>query len=112
MIVMRPHLYEITFTGRAGSVLREEFGDCEVSVGADSTTLRANLPDQAALFGVLHRISIFALELTQVRILPADEAASTTPPPADAGPSRPPDHIPRWGDAEGTLGHHGLGSGK
>jgi hypothetical protein len=77
MIVMRPHVYEITFAGRAGAALREEFGDCEVTVGAVTTTLRANLPDQAALYGLLHRMGAFALELTQVRIVPGAEAAST-----------------------------------
>ena len=45
---MRPQTYEITFAGQAGSTLRAEFDDCEVTVGPDTTTLRAELPDQAA----------------------------------------------------------------
>ena len=120
---MRPHVYEIIFTGRAGAALREEFGDCEVTVGADATTLRANLPDQAALYGLLNRMGAFALELTQVRIVPGGETASTTAqpmeaasaagiPPAPARHGRPPARIPPRGDAEGTLGHHAFCSGR
>ena len=41
--------YEITFTGRVGKTLRAEFDDCQVTVGPDTTTLRADLPDQVAL---------------------------------------------------------------
>ena len=38
-------------TGQASPVLYPEFGDCQVTVGAGTTTLRAELPDQAALSG-------------------------------------------------------------
>jgi hypothetical protein len=86
MAVMRSHVYEITFTGQAGAALREEFGDCEITVDADTTTLRANLPDQAALYGLLQRIGAFALELTQLRIVPPDEAASATNQPVARTP--------------------------
>jgi hypothetical protein len=61
--------YEITFAGQAGPVLRAEFDDCEVSVGPDTTTLRAKLPDQAALHGLLDRICSFGLELTDVSVV-------------------------------------------
>ena len=49
--LMRLQMYEITFAGQAGSTLRAEFDECEVAVGPDTTTLRAELPDQAALSG-------------------------------------------------------------
>jgi hypothetical protein len=78
MAVMRSHVYEITFTGRAGAALREEFDDCEVTVGPDTTTLRVDLPDQGALYGLLQRLAAFALELTQLQIVPPGEAASTS----------------------------------
>jgi len=48
---VRPQMYEITFAGQAGSTLRAEFDDCEVIVGRGTTTLRAELPDQAAVSG-------------------------------------------------------------
>jgi hypothetical protein len=42
--------------GRAGSLVRAEFDDREVSVGQDTTTLRVGLPDPAALWGIAERI--------------------------------------------------------
>jgi hypothetical protein len=52
---VRSQTYEITFTGQAGSTLREEFDDCGVTIGRGITTLRARLPDQEALAGLLQR---------------------------------------------------------
>jgi hypothetical protein len=48
-------MYEITFEGRAGHLLRAEFEDCEVSLGQDTTTLRVELPGQPALWGIIER---------------------------------------------------------
>jgi hypothetical protein len=70
---VQPRIYEITFVGQAGTTLRSEFDDCEVSVGRDTTTLRAELPDQGALQGLLQRITSLGLELLRV----------VTPPPAE-----------------------------
>jgi hypothetical protein len=67
----RSQAYEITFAGQAGSTLQAEFDDCEVSVGPDATILRAELPDQAALAGLVLRITGLGLELIDVRRLPS-----------------------------------------
>ena len=67
--MLRSQIYEITFTGQAGSTLRAEFDDCEVVVGPDTTTLRAELPDQAALSGLVLRITGLGLELIDVHLL-------------------------------------------
>ena len=48
--------------------MRAEFDDCEVSVGPDSTTLRAGLLDQSALYGLLQRIAGLGLELIEVHV--------------------------------------------
>jgi hypothetical protein len=61
--------YEITFAGQAGAVLRAEFDDCEISVGPGTTTLRAVLPDQNALHGLLQRLASFRLELIHLRLV-------------------------------------------
>jgi hypothetical protein len=66
---MRSETYEITFTGEAEPTLRAEFDDCEVTVGAGTTTLLAELPDQAALAGLMLRITGLRLRVTQVRLL-------------------------------------------
>jgi hypothetical protein len=68
---VRSHTYEITFTGEAGSTLRAEFDDCEVTVGPGTTTLRAELPDQAALSGLVLRVTGMGLEVLHVhRVAP------------------------------------------
>jgi hypothetical protein len=61
--------YEITFVGQAGSALRAEFDDCEVRVGQGTTTLRAELPDQSALQGLLQRMNGLGLELVDMRVV-------------------------------------------
>jgi hypothetical protein len=63
---MQPRTYEITFVGQAGSLLRAEFDDCEISVGPGTTTLHAGLLDQSALQGLLQRITALGLELVDV----------------------------------------------
>lgn len=61
--------YEITFTGRAGAMVRTEFDDCDITSGPDTTTLRADLPDQAALIGLIQRVDGLRLELICVQRL-------------------------------------------
>jgi hypothetical protein len=62
--------YEITFTGRAGTVLQAEFDDCEISLGPGTTTLHREVLDQAALYGLLQRIASFGLELIDLSVVP------------------------------------------
>jgi hypothetical protein len=71
---VQPRTYEITFAGQAGTALRAEFDDCDVSVGQRTTTLRAELPDQGALQGLLQRITSLGLELVDVSLTDADAA--------------------------------------
>jgi hypothetical protein len=71
-----PQTYEITFAGEAGSALRAEFDDCEVIVGQGMTTLRAELPDQGALWEILQRIIGLGLQLIHVHLVAALPAPS------------------------------------
>ena len=66
---MRSQIYEITFTGQAGSTLRAEFDDCEVRLGPGTTTLRAELPDQGALTGLMDRITGLGLEVIDMHLV-------------------------------------------
>ena len=61
--------YEITFTGQAGATLRSAFDDCEISIGAGTTTLRAELPDQGALTGLVQRITGLGLEVVALHLI-------------------------------------------
>jgi hypothetical protein len=66
---MQSQTYEITFAGHAGPALCSVFDDCEVHTGPHSTTLRAEVPDPAALYGLLQRVADFRLQVTYVRLV-------------------------------------------
>jgi hypothetical protein len=66
---VRSQTYEITFTGQAGSALRAEFDDCEVTIGPGITTLRAEVPDQGALSGLMDRITGLGLEVVDMHLV-------------------------------------------
>ena len=65
---MQAQTYEITFLGQAGSTLRAEFDDCEVTIGPGITTLRAELPDRGALTGLMERINSLGLDVIDVTL--------------------------------------------
>jgi len=67
--VVPAQTYEITFTGRVGPTLRAEFDDCQVTIGPDTTTLRADLPDQVALVGLVQRITGLGLDIVHVHLM-------------------------------------------
>lgn len=75
--------YEITVTGQAGPAVRAEFDDCTITIGPGSTTLRAELPDQCAMSGLIQRIIDLRLEITRVLLLPHHDAGQD--PKAGAG---------------------------
>jgi len=62
-------LYEISISGEAGDALRAAFDDCTMTIGPGLTTLRAQLPDQAALWSLLQRIADLGLELLALRLV-------------------------------------------
>lgn len=66
---MRSQIYEITFLGKAGSTLTAEFDDCQVTIGPGTTTIRAVLPDEGALSGLLERINGFGLKVIDVSLV-------------------------------------------
>jgi hypothetical protein len=67
--MLGPRTYEITFAGPAGPSVRAEFDDCEIVTGPHSTTLRADLPDQCALSGLLQRIVDLRRDITLVLLV-------------------------------------------
>jgi hypothetical protein len=69
IIPVRSPMYEITFSGQAGRTLRAQFDDCQVTTSPDTTTLRAELPDQAALPGLVERIVGLGLEIIDVHLV-------------------------------------------
>jgi hypothetical protein len=73
---VRSRTYEITFAGQAGPTLRAQFDDCEVIVGPGTTTLRAELPDQGALWGLVQRIIGLGLEVINLHLVAPPPSAS------------------------------------
>ena len=65
----RAQTYDITFLGQANPALRAEFEDCEVTVSHGTTTLRADLPDQGALTGMMERITGLGLDVIDVSLV-------------------------------------------
>ena len=49
--------------------LRAAFDDCIVTVGPGTTTLRAELPDQAALLGLMQRITGLGLNVVDLHLV-------------------------------------------
>jgi hypothetical protein len=69
VLPVRPCIYEIVFAGQADRTLRAQFDECRVSTGPDTTTLRAELPDQAALGGLVERIVGLGLEIIRILLV-------------------------------------------
>lgn len=61
--------YDITLRGQAGRALRAQFDECEVTTGPDTTILRAELSDQAALSGLVQRIVGLGLVVIDVHLV-------------------------------------------
>jgi hypothetical protein len=84
---VRSQTYEITFLGQAGKTLRAEFDDCEVTIGPGATTLRAELPDQGALSGLMQRITSLGLDVIDVSLVaPPPEQLRSGADPARLSP--------------------------
>ena len=66
---MRFQTYEITFTGQPDVTLHAEFDDCAITIGPDVTTLRALLPDQDALLGLVQRITGLGCEVVHLHLV-------------------------------------------
>jgi hypothetical protein len=86
--LLRSQVYEITFEGRADSVIRAEFDDCEVSVGQDTTTLRVGLPVPVALWRIIERMMGLGLKLVELRLVAVPSATSEDENAGQRSPAR------------------------
>ena len=59
--------YEIRVRGHLGSTLLVAFPGLHATVQTGETVLAGDLPDQAALYGVLGQIEALGLELLELR---------------------------------------------
>ena len=79
-------VYELSFKGAASDALAAAFKDCDVTRARGVTIVRSTVPDQAALHGLIARISALGLELLDVHaITDPGGAGAATPPPEGKG---------------------------
>ena len=87
MTLLRSQIYEITFAGQASAGLRAVFDDCDITIGPDMTTLHAELPDQAALAGLVLRITGLRLEVIELHQIHRPPSRDESPAQQDADPA-------------------------
>jgi hypothetical protein len=64
-------MYELRFKGAASATLAAGFEGCDVTTEGPVTTVRALVPDQAALQGIIAQVHAFGLDLLEVKIVSA-----------------------------------------
>jgi monoterpene epsilon-lactone hydrolase len=66
-----PRRYEIRVRGLIGLTLMQAFPTLAAASTGPDTLLTGSLPDQSALYGVIHQLEALGLELLGIRCLPA-----------------------------------------
>ena len=61
--------YELSFKGAASETLAAAFEGCHVATDRRVTVVRSQVPDQAALQGLIARINALGLELLDVHLV-------------------------------------------
>lgn len=67
MMFMSTRRYEVRVTGLVPATVLLELGDVEVTSQEMRTVLSGTFEDQAALYGFLHRLRAFGLDIVEVR---------------------------------------------
>ena len=62
--------YEIRVRGPIGPTMMQAFPTLALSQSGKDTLLTGSLPDQSALYGVIHQLEALGLELLEIRCLP------------------------------------------
>ncbi len=71
---MSDRTYEVRVTGLVPTKdLLEELGDVEIAAHEMRTVLSGRFRDQADLYGFLHRLRAYGLEVVEVRRVPSAE---------------------------------------
>jgi hypothetical protein len=65
-----PRRYEIRVRGAIGPTMMQAFPTLAASRSGQDTLLTGSLPDQSALYGVIHQLEALGLQLFEIRRLP------------------------------------------
>jgi len=68
-----PGRYEIRVRGPLGPTIMQAFPTLAASRSGQDTLLSGSLPDQCALYGVIHQLEALGLQLLEIRRPPTDE---------------------------------------
>ena len=68
-----PRRYEICVRGSLGPTMLQAFPALSASRSGQDTVLSGSLPDQSALYGVIHELEALGLELLAIRRLAAGD---------------------------------------
>ena len=68
-----PRRYEIRVRGPIGLTIMQAFPTLAEGRSGQDTLLVGSLPDQCALYGVIHQLEALGLELLEIRRLPTSD---------------------------------------
>ena len=68
-----PQRYEIRVRGPIGPTIMQAFPTLAEGRSGQDTLLVGSLPDQCALYGVIHQLEALGLELLEIRRLPTSD---------------------------------------
>jgi hypothetical protein len=72
-----PRCYEIRVRGPIGPTIMEAFPRLAATRSGHDTLLTGSLPDQCALYGVIHELEALGLDLLEIRRPKCDGAGTT-----------------------------------
>ncbi|MGH3286904.1 MAG: hypothetical protein ACRDPD_19840 [Streptosporangiaceae bacterium] len=72
-----PRRYQIRVRGPIGPTMMQAFPTLAATSHRQDTLLTGSLPDQCALYGVIHQLEALGLELLEIRCLPTFPRSST-----------------------------------
>ena len=86
-----PRRYEIRVRGPIGPTIMQAFATLAESRSGQDTLLVGSLPDQSALYGVIHQLEALGLQLLEIRRLPTSdpERPAQSRDPSEHDPSPP-----------------------
>ena len=70
--------YEIRIRGPIGATIMQAFPMLAASLSGKDTLLTGSLPDQSALYGVIHELEALGLQLLEIRRPDCGDAATTS----------------------------------
>ena len=71
--------YEMRVRGPIGPTMMQAFPTLAASRSGEDTLLTGALPDQSALYGVIHELEALGLQLLEIHCLDSGNAGTTSP---------------------------------